>query len=36
MNLTVGQRATRKVAVTPEMVQAYAEITGDFNPLHFD
>ena len=36
MNLTVGQRATRKVAVTPEMVQAYAAITGDFNPLHFD
>jgi acyl dehydratase len=22
--------------VTPEMVRAYAEITGDRNPLHFD
>lgn len=22
--------------MTPEMVRAYAEITGDYNPLHFD
>jgi acyl dehydratase len=24
------------MAVTEEMVAAYAEITGDYNPLHFD
>ena len=36
MKLTVGQKATRELTVTAEMVQAYAEITGDYNPLHFD
>jgi len=32
----VGQRATRSMLVTPEIVGRYAEITGDHNPLHFD
>ena len=36
MNIRVGQKATRRMAVTAEMVAAYAEITGDYNPLHFD
>ncbi len=36
MRLTVGQQATRELTVTAEMVKAYAEITGDYNPLHFD
>jgi acyl dehydratase len=36
MNLTVGQTASREVTVTEEMVRAYAELTGDYNPLHFD
>ncbi len=36
MKLTVGQKATRELSVTAEMVRAYAEITGDYNPLHFD
>jgi acyl dehydratase len=36
MKLTVGQKATRELTVTAEMVRAYAEITGDYNPLHFD
>ncbi len=36
MNLTVGQSASREVTVTEEMVRAYAELTGDYNPLHFD
>ncbi len=36
MELTVGQKATRELTVTAEMVRAYAEITGDYNPLHFD
>jgi acyl dehydratase len=36
MFVEVGQRATRSLAVTREMVEAYARITGDRNPLHFD
>ncbi len=36
MDLTVGQSASREVTVTEEMVRAYAELTGDYNPLHFD
>lgn len=36
MNLTVGQIATRTLTITPEMVEMYAQITGDYNPLHFD
>jgi 3-hydroxybutyryl-CoA dehydratase len=36
MALQVGQRATRRLTVTAEHVQAYAEITGDGNPLHVD
>ncbi len=36
MSLTVGQKATRSLTLTAEHVQKYAEITGDYNPLHFD
>ena len=36
MNLEVSQAATRELTVTPAMVRSYAEITGDYNPLHFD
>ena len=36
MTLTVGQKATRSLTLTAEHVQKYAEITGDYNPLHFD
>ena len=36
MKLTSEQTATREMTVTPEMVRGYAEITGDYNPLHFD
>lgn len=36
MDLHVGQRASRSLTVTAEHVRAYAEITGDYNPLHFD
>ena len=36
MDVEIGQQATRSLAVTPEMVEAYAGITGDYNPLHFD
>ena len=33
---TVGQEATRVMTVDGGMLKAYAEITGDYNPLHFD
>jgi acyl dehydratase len=36
MNLQVGQKASRSMTLTAEHVRAYAEITGDYNPLHFD
>jgi acyl dehydratase len=35
-SLTVGQKATRSITLTAEHVRAYAEMTGDHNPLHFD
>lgn len=36
MNVTPGQQATRSMTVTAAHVQTYAEMTGDYNPLHFD
>ena len=36
MKPDVGQKASRTMQVTAEHVRAYAEITGDYNPLHFD
>ena len=36
MDLSVGQRATRELTVDAAKVRAYAEITGDYNKLHFD
>jgi len=36
VKVAVGQKASRTMTVTPELVRAYAEITGDYNPLHFD
>ena len=36
MDLVVGQKAVRSLTLTKEHVQKYAEITGDYNPLHFD
>jgi acyl dehydratase len=36
MNLMIGQKATRTVTLTEDHVKAYAKITGDYNPLHFD
>jgi len=35
-NLSIGQKATRSITLTAEHVKAYAEMTGDHNPLHFD
>lgn len=36
MDLEVGQKAQREMKVDTETVRQYAEITGDYNPLHFD
>ena len=36
MELEVGQKATRSNTLTFDNVKTYAEITGDYNPLHFD
>lgn len=36
MDLHVGQRATRSLTLTTDHVRAYAQMTGDYNPLHFD
>ena len=32
----VGQIATRTATVTADDAKSYAELTGDYNPLHFD
>ena len=36
MSVTVGQRASRRLTLTADHVEKYAEISGDRNPLHFD
>jgi acyl dehydratase len=36
MSVSVGQRASRSLTLTAAHVRAFAEISGDYNPLHFD
>ena len=36
MKVVVGQKASRTLTVTTAHVAAFAEMTGDYNPLHFD
>jgi acyl dehydratase len=36
MDLVVGQKATRSMTLTSDHVKRCAELTGDFNPLHFN
>lgn len=36
MTINVGQRAQRRLTVTLDHVRKFAEISGDYNPLHFD
>jgi len=36
MDIQVGQKATRSLTLTKKHVDMYAEMTGDYNPLHFD
>ena len=36
MKLSVGQQATRSIRLTADHVRKFAELSGDYNPLHFD
>jgi acyl dehydratase len=36
MEVQVGRSATRSLTLTADHVRAFAEISGDYNPLHFD
>ena len=36
MPVTVGQHASRRLTLTAAPVRKFAEISGDYNPLHFD
>ena len=36
MNVVVGQRAERRLTLSARHVKTFAELTGDYNPLHFD
>jgi acyl dehydratase len=36
MNAAVGQRAERSLTLTAQHVKTFAELSGDYNPLHFD
>ena len=35
-DLSVGQKATRRMSISAEDVETYANLSGDRNPLHFD
>lgn len=34
--LTVGQKARRSISLTADHVKIYADLSGDYNPLHFN
>lgn len=34
--IEVGQTASRQLTLTADHVRKYSEISGDFNPLHYD
>ena len=36
MSLAIGQKASRSLTLTSNHVKMFAEMTGDYNPLHFD
>lgn len=36
MAVGVGQKAQRSLRLTDEHVRRYSDITGDYNPLHYD
>lgn len=36
MKVLVGQKASRSITLTEDHVKTFAELSGDYNPLHFD
>jgi acyl dehydratase len=36
MDLIAGTKASRSITLTAEHVEKYAQISGDYNPIHFD
>jgi acyl dehydratase len=36
MKIIVGQKASRSITLTTHHVKTFAELSGDYNPLHFD
>lgn len=36
MKLSVGQKASRSLTLTADHVKTFADLSGDYNPLHFD
>jgi acyl dehydratase len=36
MDLIAGTKASRSITLTTEHVEKYAQISGDYNPIHFD
>jgi acyl dehydratase len=36
MSISVGQKAQRTLHLTADHVERFAQLTGDYNPLHFD
>src|ERR1043165_5810790 len=36
MPIAVGQKAQRTLTLTADHVKKFAELSGDYNPLHFD
>ena len=36
MQTFIGQKAARSMTFTADHVKAFAELSGDYNPLHFD
>ena len=36
MKISIGQKAARSITLTGNHVKMFAELSGDYNPLHFD
>ena len=36
MQISIGQEATRSITLTADHVKTFADLSGDYNPLHFD
>ena len=36
MQVSIGQKAKRSITLTADHVETFADLSGDYNPLHFD